>query len=148
MQQTIRKDREADDVNATGRRRCTPARAPGGPFAFPPNMAFAGEMVIDGDVVIDHVQDGFIEARNVHIGPQADVAGTVVGVEVVVEGRIEGAIYAERIVLTPSAVVEGELWFRELELSSGVWFEGKSRRVENPRTLAGRLPRRLNGLAL
>jgi cytoskeletal protein CcmA (bactofilin family) len=84
----------------------------------------------------------------VHIGPQADVAGTVVGVEVVVEGRIEGAIYAERIVLTPSAVVEGELWFRELELSSGVWFEGKSRRVENPRTLAGRLPRRLNGLAL
>lgn len=118
------------------------------PFSFPSNMAFAGEMVIDGDVVIDHVQDGLVEARHVHLAPGADVSGTVVGREVVVDGRVAGAIYADRILLRPTATVEGELWFRELDLSPGAWFEGKSRRVDNPRALADRLPRQLRGLAV
>ena len=128
--------------------RPSPDRAPlPRPYRFPANMAFSGEMVIDGDVVINHVQDGIIEAHHITLGAQADVSGTVIATLVVVDGRVEGAIYADHIVLRPSASVEGELYFRELTLEPGVWFEGKSRRVDNPRALADALPRQLNGLA-
>jgi cytoskeletal protein CcmA (bactofilin family) len=81
--------------------------------------------------------DGEIRAATVLIVSGGSVSGTIVATEVIVEGdAVDALIFADRIVLRHSAYVTGEIWHRELVLEAGHMFEGKSRRHDDPRSLA------------
>lgn len=102
------------------------------PFVLPAHVLIEGRISINGDLVVNHGHDGTIHARHVKVGPDADIRGDIIADSVEVRGRIDGSIYAKKIVLKSSAIVEGECHFADLSIESGAWFEGKARRSEDP----------------
>jgi cytoskeletal protein CcmA (bactofilin family) len=80
--------------------------------------------------------DGSIIAPAVHVLTQAMVVGDLVAAEVIIEGQVQGNVFANKLVLEPSCHVEGEIYHADLELREGAYFEGKSRHHPKPRSLA------------
>lgn len=91
----------------------------------------------EGELELHCAGEGELRARKVLIGLAGDFAGLVVAEEIEVMGRIEdGFLYADRIILHPGCDVTGELYYGALDISPGSYFEGKSRRHSDPRSLA------------
>jgi cytoskeletal protein CcmA (bactofilin family) len=55
------------------------------------------------------------------------VEGTIAAQELTIGGRFKGTIQADRVTLTNSAVVEGEIHHRSLAIEENAWFAGVSR---------------------
>ena len=62
----------------------------------------------------------------------AQVEGTIAAQELTISGRFKGTIQADRVLLTSSAVVEGEIHHRSLTIEENAWFAGSSRPKEAP----------------
>ena len=56
--------------------------------------------------------------------------GTIAAQELTIGGRFKGTIQADRVTLTSSAVVEGEIHYRSLAIEENAWFTGASRPKE------------------
>ena len=56
----------------------------------------------------------------------------MVAEEIVVRGRLVGTIKGLRITLQGPSHVEGDIYHQSLAIEQGAYFEGKSRRSENP----------------
>ena len=56
--------------------------------------------------------------------------GTIAAQELTIGGRFKGTIQADRVTLTNSAVVEGEIHHRSLAIEENAWFAGASRPKE------------------
>src|SRR5690606_847396 len=69
------------------------------------------------------------------IGEGARVTGGIVSEEVVVRGTVEGSIRGRKVMLQAESKVEGDIYHKSLAIEQGAYFEGKSRRLEDP--LAG-----------
>jgi cytoskeletal protein CcmA (bactofilin family) len=94
-------------------------------------LSFEGDVIIHGDI------DGEVRAEAVIIAAGANFSGTIIAAEVVVEGTVSNAwIFADRIILRDQSQTTGEIWHKELTLEAGHLFEGKSRRHNDPRSLA------------
>ena len=107
------------------------------PLVLGPTTSIIGCLSFSGDTVVQGQLDGEIRAATVLIASSGLVSGTVVASEIIVEGNaIDALMFADRIVLRHGAHVTGEIWHKELVLEAGHMFEGKSRRHENPRSLA------------
>jgi len=107
------------------------------PLVLGPTASVIGCLALVGDAIIQGYVDGEIRAATVLIVSGGSVSGTIVASEVIVEGDASDAlIYADRIVLRDGAHVTGEIWHKELVLEAGHMFEGKSRRHDDPRSLA------------
>lgn len=114
------------------------------PLVLGPTASVIGCLALVGDAIIQGFLDGEIRAATVLISSGGSVSGTIVATEVIVEGdAVDALIYADRIVLRDGAHVTGEIWHRELVLEAGHMFEGKSRRHDDPRTLAPADPQHL-----
>jgi cytoskeletal protein CcmA (bactofilin family) len=55
---------------------------------------------------------------------------SVAAQELTIGGRFKGTIQADRVILTSSAVVEGEIHYRSLAIEENAWFAGASRPKE------------------
>ncbi|OYW54242.1 MAG: hypothetical protein B7Y80_12915 [Hyphomicrobium sp. 32-62-53] len=108
-----------------------------GPVVLGSAAFVMGCLILPGDVILRGRVEGEIRASGVLVSVGGSITGTVVTNELIVEGVIsDSLIYADRIVLRRGSVVTGEIWHRELVLEAGHLFEGKSRRHDDPRTLA------------
>ena len=56
--------------------------------------------------------------------------GTITAQELTIAGRFKGTIEADRVTLTSSAAVEGEIHHRSLAIEENAWFAGSSRPKE------------------
>ncbi|MBY0224652.1 MAG: polymer-forming cytoskeletal protein [Hyphomicrobium sp.] len=107
------------------------------PIVLGPTASVVGCLALDGDAVIQGYIDGELRAATVLIALGGSVSGTIVATEVIVEGdAVDALIFADRIVLRAGAHVTGEIWHKELVLEAGHMFEGKSRRHDDPQSLA------------
>ena len=77
-------------------------------------------------------------ARTSSVGRDATVDGNIMAEEVVVRGKVTGAIRANRVILQDSAHVDSEVFHKKLAIEEGACFEGTSRRCEDP--LVAELP--------
>jgi cytoskeletal protein CcmA (bactofilin family) len=87
--------------------------------------------------------DGTIEA-NLHcaelvIGEEAVVVGSIAANRVVVSGRVSGAIFGDNVVLHSKAHVEGDISSCSLAIEQGATFDGRARKVTDPREVAPQL---------
>jgi cytoskeletal protein CcmA (bactofilin family) len=89
------------------------------------NLETQGELLIDGDV------QGDVYASRIVIGQQARVVGELVADEIVIGGVVSGSIRGNNVTFQASRI-EGEVYHRKLAIEQGAYFEGKSRRSENP----------------
>ena len=107
------------------------------PIVLGPTASVVGCLALDGDAIIQGCVDGEIRAATVFIASGGSVSGTIVASDVIIEGdAVDALIFADRIVLRDGAHVTGEIWHKELVLEAGHLFEGKSRRHDDPKSLA------------
>ena len=71
--------------------------------------------------------EGVLETKgNLTIGQTASVNADIIGDTIIIEGRVKGKITAkEKLILLPTAVVEGEIFPVTLHIADGGIFDGK-----------------------
>lgn len=87
------------------------------------------KLTIDGDV------HGDVHGRQVVIGEEGSVVGTVSADLIEVRGGVKGAIRAQTVTLHPTAQVEGDISHQTLSISEGAQFDGRVRRAKDPNEL-------------
>ena len=90
------------------------------------NVTSKGEIQVDGEI------EGDIRCGSLLVGDKARVMGGVVAEDVVVRGNIVGSITGLRVTLQGQCHVEGDIFHQSLAIEQGAYFEGKSRRSDNP----------------
>lgn len=103
-----------------------------GPSIIGPDLVVAGNLMSKGEVQIDGEVQGDIHATHIVVGERARVTGGVFADEVVVRGHVMGSVRGRRVMLQTTSHVEGDVYHQSLAIEQGAFFEGKSRRSENP----------------
>lgn len=99
-----------------------------------PDLCILGNLESPGEVQIDGEVLGDVLAGRIVVGAQGHIAGTLVADEIVIGGNVQGSIRGNRVTLQSGSRIEGDVAHRSLSIEQGAYFEGKSRRVENPTT--------------
>lgn len=104
------------------------------------SIVITGEIISDEDVTYEGRLDGQLLVRDgaLTIGERAQIQANLRGTRVLVRGLVNGAISAsERIELTNTATVEGNLSANRVVLADGAHFNG---RIDmDQRTIAARV---------
>jgi cytoskeletal protein CcmA (bactofilin family) len=91
------------------------------------------KLQIDGDI------RGDVTGKQVTIGPEGSVTGTVSAEQIDVHGGVNGAIRASIVTLFPSSQVDGQIVHQKLSISHGAHFEGHVRRSNDTAELTPNL---------
>ncbi len=83
------------------------------------------KLQIDGDV------RGDVNGKEVVIGEEGSIIGTVSADAIEVRGGVRGAIKARNVILHPTAQVEGDIFHQSLAISEGAMFDGRVRRARD-----------------
>jgi len=96
------------------------------------DLTIIGNLVSRGEVQIDGEIQGDLHAASIVVGENARITGGVVAEEVVVRGTVVGSVRGKRVLLQSNSKVEGDVFHQQLAIEQGAYFEGKSRRMEDP----------------
>ena len=108
---------------------------PSAPSVIGPDLTIMGNLISSGEVQVDGEVQGDLHGTHIVIGEKARITGGVNAEEVVVRGHVMGSIHGRKVMLQSSSHVEGDVHHQSLAIEQGAYFEGKSRRSEDP--LAG-----------
>ena len=96
------------------------------------DLTIIGNLVSRGEVQVDGEVQGDLHGTSIIIGERARITGGVVAEDVVVRGQIMGSVRGHRVTLQSSSRVEGDIYHQSLAIEQGAYFEGKSRRSDDP----------------
>lgn len=102
------------------------------PSVIGPDLIIHGNLTSKGEVQVDGEVQGDIHGTYVVIGEKARITGGIVAEEIVVRGHVMGSVRGRRVMLQSSSHVEGDIYHQALAIEQGAYFEGKSRRSEDP----------------
>lgn len=102
------------------------------PSVIGPDLIIHGNLTSKGEVQVDGEVQGDIHGTYVVIGEKARITGGIVAEEIVVRGHVAGSVRGKRVMLQSSSHVEGDIYHQNLAIEQGAYFEGKSRRSEDP----------------
>jgi len=102
------------------------------PSIIGPDLLITGNLMSRGEVQIDGEIQGDVHATNLVVGDTARITGGIVADEVVVRGHVMGSVRGKRVLLQNSSHVEGDVYHQTLAIEQGAFFEGKSRRTQDP----------------
>lgn len=119
---------------AAAQRPVAPPRAGerSAPSVIGPDLIITGNLVSKGEVQIDGEVQGDIHGTYIVVGERARITGGIVAEEIVVRGHVMGSVRGRRVMLQSSSHVEGDVYHQSLAIEQGAFFEGKSRRSEDP----------------
>jgi cytoskeletal protein CcmA (bactofilin family) len=89
------------------------------------SMKLMGNIMSEGDIVIEGAVQGEIRGVNVVIRPDASVDGPVIADRVTIEGYMNGTVTAGHIHLGNSARVNGDLFSENIEIIKGAILLGR-----------------------
>ncbi|MEE4245906.1 MAG: polymer-forming cytoskeletal protein [Kangiellaceae bacterium] len=100
------------------------------------DIKFKGVLYVDGHIVGDIVADE-LEMSLLTIGKHGLVEGKVEVPHIIIHGRVDGDVYAsEHIELQGSSKVEGDVFYKLIEMAMGAEVNGKLvHRDEKPKLL-------------
>ena len=87
--------------------------------------------LLDGEV------HGDVSCVALVLGDSATLEGNVTAEDVVIRGHLIGSVKALRVTLQATSHVEGDIYHQSLALEQGAYFEGRSRRCDDPMGLGG-----------
>ena len=96
------------------------------------DLSVEGNVDSKGEIQIDGQIKGDVHCTSLVIGDTALIEGSVVADDVIVRGRVVGSIRGHRVTLQSNSHVEGDIYHQSLAIEQGTYFEGKSRRSEEP----------------
>jgi cytoskeletal protein CcmA (bactofilin family) len=102
------------------------------PSIIGPDLTIHGNLSSKGQVQIDGDVQGDIHGTHVIVGERARITGGILADEIVVRGHVMGSIRGRRVMLQAQSHVEGDIYHQALAIEQGAYFEGKSRRSEDP----------------
>jgi cytoskeletal protein CcmA (bactofilin family) len=91
------------------------------------SLKITGQLESTEDIRIDGEVEGDVRGVSVTVGNGAKVKGTVYGNAVELAGTIEGKIEAEKVVLTSTAHMSGDVIHRDIRIESGAFIDGHCR---------------------
>jgi len=97
-----------------------------------PDLVIQGDLSTPGEIQIDGEVQGEVRARRILVGKRGFVAGVLIANEIIVEGSAQGSIRGEEVVFRPGCQVDADVFHRSLTIEQGAFFEGKSRRANDP----------------
>lgn len=96
------------------------------------DLTIVGNVTSKGEIQIDGEIQGDIHCGSLLLGDRSQVVGSVIAEDVVVRGRVVGSIRGLRVTLQAQSHVEGDIYHQSLAIEQGAYFEGKSRRSDDP----------------
>lgn len=96
------------------------------------DLTITGNVVSKGEVQIDGVIQGDVHCGTLLVGDHAQITGSVFAEDVIVRGKVLGSVRGSRVTLQDSSHVEGDIYHQSLAIEQGAYFEGKSRRSDEP----------------
>ncbi|MBY6203310.1 polymer-forming cytoskeletal protein [Halomonas denitrificans] len=122
----------APEASATNRsepppRTAAPARTGGQVATIGPSIRIDGDLQGDEDLVVEGRVTGTVQLRSntLTIGSQGEVKARVYAHTILVEGKVNGDLYAsERISIRESARIEGNIYAPRISLDDGARFRG------------------------
>jgi cytoskeletal protein CcmA (bactofilin family) len=96
------------------------------------SVKLKGTLRSDGDITIDGSVNGEVKTKGVvNIGPNANIIATVRAKKVMVAGTVQGNVEAtERLTITETGRVYGDVTANILSVAPGAVFSGKSIMLE------------------
>jgi cytoskeletal protein CcmA (bactofilin family) len=85
-----------------------------------------GMLRVNGNIQAD------LHSRQLDVGREAIITGSITAEAVEVHGRVNGAILSHKVVLHATAEVDGDIAAQFLSIEQGASFDGRSRRVRDP----------------
>lgn len=102
------------------------------PSVIGEDLSVEGNVVSKGEVQVDGQIKGDIHCASIVIGDKALIEGRVIAEDVIVRGRVVGTVRGHRVTLQSTSHVEGDIFHQSLAIEQGSYFEGKSRRSDDP----------------
>jgi cytoskeletal protein CcmA (bactofilin family) len=96
------------------------------------DLAIIGNVNSKGEIQVDGEIQGDIHCGSLLLGDKSQVMGSVIAEDIVVRGRVVGSIRGLRVTLQAQSHVEGDIVHQSLAIEQGAYFEGKSRRSDDP----------------
>ena len=113
-------------------RAATAQRASGTASTIGADLSITGNLESKGEIQIEGEVQGDVNAARIIIGEHARITGALVADEVVVRGAVQGSIRGNSVTFQAASRVEGDVFHRSLSIEQGAFFEGKSRRSDDP----------------
>ena len=102
------------------------------PSVIGEDLTVEGNVISKGEVQLEGEIKGDCRCASLVIGDKALIEGGVLADDVIVRGRVVGSIRGHRVTLQASSHVEGDIFHQSLAIEQGAYFEGKSRRSDDP----------------
>jgi len=96
------------------------------------DLSITGNLESKGEIQIDGEVQGDVHAARIIIGEQARITGALVADEIVVRGTVQGSIRGNNVTFQAASHIEADVFHRSLAIEQGAYFEGKSRRSDDP----------------
>ena len=121
------------NVERSGDHPSAPAQ-PGtdSPSLIGEDLTITGNIISKGEIQVDGRVQGDIQCASLIVGEDAQITGSIVADDIVVRGRILGTIRGQRLSLQNTCHVEADISHKSLVIEQGAFFEGKSRRSDEP----------------
>ena len=113
-------------------RATPPRRATGVASVIGADLFIAGNLETTGEVRIEGELQGDVRAGRIVVGEQAVITGVLVAEEIVIGGNVQGSIRGNQVTFQAASHIEADVYHRSLAIEQGAYFEGKSRRSDNP----------------
>ena len=112
--------------------RSNAGRSSGTPSIIGTDLAITGNLESKGEVQIDGEVQGDVHAARIVVGERARITGALIADEVVVRGSVQGSIRGNSVTFQAASRIEGDVFHKSLAIEQGAFFEGKSRRSDDP----------------
>ena len=119
-----------------------PRRATGVASIIGADLSITGNLESTGEVQIDGELQGDVHAARIVVGEQASITGALIANEIVIRGNVQGSIRGNNVTFQAASRVEGDVFHKSLTIEQGAYFEGKSRRSNDPMSV----PQSANGM--
>ncbi len=101
-----------------------------------PHVEIDGDVYIDGDVMLIGRINGSLRCKRFVLDREGELEGMLVAETAAIWGYVNAEMYAPVIELHAGCSVEGAAYHEQFILDREAFFEGKSRRYENPQAMA------------
>jgi cytoskeletal protein CcmA (bactofilin family) len=112
------------------------SRASGTPSVIGTDLSITGNLESKGEIQIEGEIQGDINAGRIIVGERARITGSLLADDIVIRGNVAGSIRGNTVTLQSNSRVEGDVFHRSLAIEQGAFFEGKSRRSEDPTSVS------------
>ena len=83
-----------------------------------------GCLQTDGEVQIDGQINGDVRCGHLTVGRTGAIIGDISAEEIVIRGKVKGAIRTGRVIIQAGAHVESDIWHDKLTIEEGAYFKG------------------------